>query len=140
MYVATLQEVMKYVFAFDRTHYSRWLPVHIQDILSLEGVAPSVLEEFQKGHFVVSESKNPHSCIAVDMAHENHNAVIKSTSGGLELLNRDDDGTALLRSTITLPEIHRLRQEYCYLTSTEPKKGGGKASPRISVISRPVFK
>ena len=34
-YVASLQSLMKYIFAFDRTHYERWLSVDIFDLLRL---------------------------------------------------------------------------------------------------------
>ena len=77
-----------------------------------EEVAPAVLNEFLKGNFVVTKSVKLHSAMAIDQAHEQHNAVIKSTSDGMELLNRDDDEEAILRAIVSLPEVIRIKKEY----------------------------
>ena len=57
--------------------------------------------------------------MAVDQAHEQYNATIKSTSGGLELLNKDDDGQSILRAVVSLPEVIRIKEECEALTESK---------------------
>ena len=140
LYVAALQEVMKFIFILDHIHYSRWLSVHIFDLLCLENIAPDVLTEFLKGKFVVTKSEILHSSIAIDQAHEQHNAIIKSTSGGMELLNRDDDGKALLRTTVSLPELVRMREEYECLTSTKTPESSKEHHEAYSAFQKCFYK
>ena len=51
--------MMPWVFALDRTHYSRWLSVHLKDMLELKDKHP-----------VVQKTPNLFSTIALDQAHE----------------------------------------------------------------------
>ena len=44
------------VFALDHTHYSRWLPVHIRDMVTLRARVPDVAEQFSRGKFVVRKT------------------------------------------------------------------------------------
>ena len=62
------------------------------------------------------KTSNLFSGIAFDQAHEQFNAKVKSQSGGLNLLNRDDSGDALLKWAVSSPEISRLTEEYELLT------------------------
>ena len=53
LYVQVIDELCGWLFIFDQTHYSRWLPLHVKDMVELEKKHPHVLEEFRKGNFVV---------------------------------------------------------------------------------------
>ena len=59
-----------------------------------------------------------HSSISVDQAHGPHNALLKSVAITLLVLNRDDDGDAVLRWIISSPEILIITKEYEDLADT----------------------
>ena len=110
-YCAALVELMPYIFQLDHTNYARWLSVQIEDIRSLEFKEPTVFKDLMN-NFVVSKSRNHHSCIGIDQALEQFNAKLKSVGGGLDLLNRADDGNSILRYVVSSPEVIRLTDEY----------------------------
>lgn len=45
-YTAALMAITPWMFALDRTNYSRWLPVHIRDMVGLPNKHPHVFKEF----------------------------------------------------------------------------------------------
>ena len=71
--------MMKYVFVFDHTNYSRWLSVHLVELLRLEQQIPAVLKEFNNGNFMVNKSNNLFSLIP-----EQENKILKDSLGGLD--------------------------------------------------------
>lgn len=69
-------------FAMDKQNYSRWLPVYLADMQSLESQHPTVYKEFMSGNHVVCRSSNPFSQVSTDMALEQSlNADSKSKGG-----------------------------------------------------------
>ena len=50
MYVESLQAIVPYFFALDHYYYTRWLPIHIQDLMELDEFT---LQAFQTGKFVI---------------------------------------------------------------------------------------
>ena len=56
LYIESLISLAPWMFALDRTHYSRWLPVHLKDMISLENNSLYIFQEFQKGSFVIRKS------------------------------------------------------------------------------------
>ena len=77
MYLATLTELVPWFHALDHTHYARWIPVHLRDMIALSMKHPGVAREFGAGNFTVRKTKNVFSCIPIDQAHEQNNALIK---------------------------------------------------------------
>ena len=65
LYIESLTNIVPWVFAFDHTHYSRWLPVHIRDMMSLSDKHPEILAEFSTGKFVVHKTRNKFSAMAI---------------------------------------------------------------------------
>lgn len=49
LYVETLTQLLPWMFALDHTHYSRWLSVHVRDMMVLSEKHPAILEEFLTG-------------------------------------------------------------------------------------------
>ena len=98
--------MMKYVFVFDHTNYSRWLSVHLVELLQLEQQIPAVFKEFNNGNFMVNKSNNLFSLIPVDLTLEQENKILKDSLGGIDFLNRNDDMQALL------PTICRCNSNY----------------------------
>ena len=57
---------MPWMFALSHIHYSRWLPVHIRDMMALASEHLEVAKEFHAGKFVVNETGNKSSAMAID--------------------------------------------------------------------------
>ena len=81
LYLESLTKIVPWMFALDHTHYSRWLPVHIQDITLLSENHPGMYDEFCAGKFVVHKTSNKFSTMAIDQCHEQNNAVIRVRRG-----------------------------------------------------------
>ena len=88
LYVQSIGQLMPWFFAMDQYNYSRWVPVHIRDMLTLPQRHPEVYEQFLHGNFVVQKSRHLFSLIALDHNHEQQNEIIKG-EGGAVGLNED---------------------------------------------------
>ena len=53
LYRISMTKSVPWFFALDHTHYSRWLPVHLSDMVSLRECHPNINSEFAKGNFTV---------------------------------------------------------------------------------------
>ena len=109
LYISSLEKIAQWCFALDHTNYARWLPIHINDMLTLESRHPSVYQEFNKGNFVVFKSKKKFSAMAIDQAHEQNNALVKGDGGAVGLT---ESPNALLRWMVAGPETARVIQEF----------------------------
>jgi len=89
------QSPAPWFFALDRTHYTRWLPVHIRDMECLETEIPATSAEFKNGNLVVKT--NPaFSSLLIDQAHEQSNKIVKGDGGAIGLT---ESSTQLLNKT-----------------------------------------
>ena len=52
LYVGTLNKLVPWFLALDHVHYACLLPVHIQDMIALKTMHPSIYSEFQKGNLL----------------------------------------------------------------------------------------
>ncbi len=93
----------------DHTHYARWLPVHLRDMVQLEHRHPSVYTQFMLGHFTVEKSSHRFSSITLDHNHEQLNQLIKGDGGAVGLT---ENPSALLRWMVAGPEIARAINEF----------------------------
>ncbi|KAK3926446.1 BRISC and BRCA1-A complex member 2, partial [Frankliniella fusca] len=109
LYTESLTEMLPWMFVFDHQNYSRWLPIHLRDLLELKQKAPDVHHLFKAGQFVFSATGNPFSLLAIDQAHEQNNAKVKSAGGVVGLTQ---DAAALLRVMAAGPEVARLLYEF----------------------------
>ena len=109
LYISSLEKIAQWCFALDHTNYARWLPIHINDMLTLESRHPSVYQEFNKGNFVVFKSKKKFSAMAIDQAHEQNNALVKGNGGAVGLT---ESPNALLRWMVAGPDTARVIQEF----------------------------
>ena len=71
--VEPLTKVFPGMFVIDHTHYSRWLTVHIRDMMLLSQKHPKVQEEFRAGKFMVHKTENTFYAMAIDQCHEQTN-------------------------------------------------------------------
>ena len=109
LYVAVLVALTPWFFALDHTHYSRWVPIHIRDMMTLHERHPDIATQFAQGGFVVRKTKRPFSAIAIDHAHEQNNKVVKGDGGAVGLLQNPK---ALLRWMVAGPELARVIEEF----------------------------
>ena len=79
------------VFIFDQYIYSRWIFVHLQDLLILSVTCPKLYEEFVAGNFAAQITGRQFSRIHFDQAHGQSNKTIKSISGLIHFVNRSDE-------------------------------------------------
>ena len=114
LYVDVLTKLAPWFFALDHTHYSRWVPIHIRDMMTLQEQHPDTAIQFSQGGFVVHKTKRPFSSIAIDQAHEQNtyeqnNKVVKKDGGAVGLLQNTK---ALLRWMVAGPELARVIGEF----------------------------
>ena len=109
LYMESLTQIMPWMFALDHTNYSRWLSVHIRDMMTLGEKHPDVLREFEHGNFVVHKTTNNFSAIAIDQCHEQNNAMVKGSGGAIGLTGNPG---ALRRWMVAGPEIARIITEF----------------------------
>ena len=109
MYVASQAALVPWFFVLDHVNYSRWLPVHVRDMVMLQAKCPDVYREFQRRAFTAKKTKRPFSAISLDQAHEQVNALIKGDGGAVGLT---ENPAALRRWMIAGPGIARLVEEF----------------------------
>lgn len=109
LYIESLTKIVPWMFALDHTHYSRWLPIHIRDLMLLSVKHPTILTEFNLGRFVVHKTMNKFSAMAIDQCHEQNNAIIKDSGGAVGLTSNPG---ALRRWMIAGPEVARMVIEF----------------------------
>ena len=117
LYVDALTKIVPWFFALDHTHYARWIPVHLRDMVTLKEVHPTVFAEFMKGNFAVKKTANRFSAIAIDQAHEPNNSSVKDDCGAVGLT---ENPAALRRWMVSGPEMARVIGEF--ETSIEKRK------------------
>lgn len=93
----------------DHYHYSRWMTVHLKDLLALHDNCPTVHEEFMKGNFVLQKSHHKFSSLAQDQVHEQLNPMVKGDGGAIGLTENE---AVLKRWMVAGPEVARLLTEY----------------------------
>ena len=58
LYIEALSKIVPWFFALVHTHYSRWAPIHLRDVVSLNQLHPDVYAEFVKRTFVIKKSSH----------------------------------------------------------------------------------
>ena len=103
--VAVQMKLMKFVFAFDRKNYSRWMAVSVHKDQEMPSVHPEVYEEFEDGRFVVQKTDNLFSGMPPDQAGEQCNELYKDFQGGL-------GSDVNKRAIVAGPVAHHLFEEF----------------------------
>lgn len=105
LYIDCLMQLAPWFFCLDHTNYARWLPVHIQDMVNLNNTHPKIASEFNDGKFTVHKTRRVFSSMALDHAHEQNNAAVKSDGGAISLTQNPE---ALRRWMVAGPELVRI--------------------------------
>ena len=102
------RKIQYYYYHF---HYnnSRWLAVHVFELLSLKQNCKDTYEEFMKGNFVTQKTGNKFSAMAHDQVHKQLNAMVKGDGGVIGITNKDK---TLRRQSVAGPETARVLSEY----------------------------
>ena len=108
MYKASLEKLIPWFFALNHINYARWLPVHLRDLQMLPSLSPATKLNFREGLFVVHKTGNKFSGLALDQAHEQNNALVKSDGGTVGLT---ENPGALRCWMVAGPEMSRLSQD-----------------------------
>ena len=105
LYIETLSELMWLFFSLDHYNYSRWVSIHLRDMMSLP---ENIKSEFAKT-WVINKSGRRFSFIPIDQVHEQENSKLKGTSG---IIGLTQNPQALNRWMLAGPEQARLLQEF----------------------------
>ena len=92
-----MKTVAPWFFALNHTHYQRWLPVHIKDML-----------EFANGCFTEQKSHRKFSFIGLDQIHEQENIKVKHAGGAFDILDKEN---ALRRWMLAGPEPSNILED-----------------------------
>ena len=87
--LSTLKKVLEQCFALDDDNYARWLSFFVQDLEVAYGDNPELFSQLSSHHSVTTTNAK-FSRIGYDQKHENNNKCIKSTSGYINLVNKED--------------------------------------------------
>ncbi len=78
-------------------------------MVDLEKAHPTIAAEFNNGNFTVHKTRRAFSSIAIDQAHEQNNAAVKSDGGAVGLTQNPG---ALRRWMVAEPEVVRMTAEF----------------------------
>ena len=109
LYVQTIEALLPWFFALDRSNYARWLSVHVSDIKTLQVQNSTVAENFNSGKFTVQKTTHKFSAIALDHAHEQNNKWLKGDGG---IIGLTENAPSLNRWMLAGPELVRVVKEF----------------------------
>ena len=107
LFVKSLESMLPWMFALDHTHYSRWLPVFLEDLKKLDK-NEAIYQNFLQGFFAVSRSNRKFSRMGIDQAHKQNNKIVKVDGGAIGIL---DDEAALLKWAVAGPIISKMIED-----------------------------
>lgn len=122
LYLAALENLVKYFFTHDLLNYARLMPVHLAQMNSLETNDPVVWEALKSGDFVVSKTEVPFTRLFTDQTLEQEIKMLKR-HGGMVGLSQDE--VALDRLVTITPHLTHLVTQFLH---SFPKES--KSSPR----------
>ena len=121
LHLSTTKAMSPYFFfAMDRKNYSRWLPVYLVDMQTLDAVHSTVKQEFLIGNHAVSRSQNSFSQVWTDMALEQSVNLDSKSKGGIVGITQKSE--ALERWFLTCHEraaITSAIKEICGIEDSE---------------------
>ncbi|KAJ8679187.1 hypothetical protein QAD02_014974 [Eretmocerus hayati] len=102
---------------FDRTNYSRWLPLYYHDISTLQQYAPEVYKEFKSGKFVNKRNNTPFTSVGYDHGLESsHILALKGKAGAIGCTRNKNYMTSW---NLIFHEIQAINNYYRTITNTK---------------------
>ena len=108
-YVKTVSALAPWFFTLDKVNYSRWIPVHIRDMLTLSTKNPFIFQNFMEGKFVIHKTEKQFSRIAIDEGHEQNNKEVKGDAGIIGITSNEK---ALARWLLAGPHICNITKDF----------------------------
>ena len=93
LYIASLRKLICWYFVLDHYNYSRWISVHIYDLLALSQNSPQLHNFFMDGYFTFQKTDRQFLLMGLGQIHEQNNAVMKSMGGATSSLNKVDESS-----------------------------------------------
>lgn len=122
LHLITLEMFTKYLFAHDKIHYARMIPVYLAEMSSLKASDPEIYEEFIKGNWVVNKNAEvPFCAVGAHNALEHKNRSM-NVSGGLVGITLNE--AARTKFFLIAPELARLAEQAKNVAGVSSKPQG----------------
>jgi hypothetical protein len=105
LYLAALEDLIKYFFAHDLLNNARLMPVHLAQMFALEQEDPATWNALKSGDFVVRKSGVPFTCLYTDQALEQQIKLLKKHGG---MIGLSTDEGALQRLIAIAPRLKNM--------------------------------
>lgn len=142
MHLTCIRGMLPWMFAYDRTNYSQYLPVYLCEMISLRDVHPCTYGAYQAGDFVVQRSSNAFSQVAVDQTIEQ--TINKDTKSNDGIVGFSLGREAVQRRLRTSHERAAITQPCCVMAGMPVTDGENvikeKGKRRMSVDENDVRK
>ena len=84
LHLDVLTEMLPYYSAYDRIHYTRWLPIYLIEMTNLSKTHPHCFENLRKkGYWTAQRTTGPYSALACDQTIEQTLNKQSKTKGGI---------------------------------------------------------
>ena len=94
LHLSAVRRALNLFFAFDRTNYSRWVPLYYEDCVALEKNFPAIYASFSQGGFVVRHTLKCGSGVPMDQALEKEYNKPAKGQGGIIGISRRKEAVA----------------------------------------------
>ena len=94
LHLSAVRRALNLLFAFDRTNYSRWVPLYYEDCVALEKNFPATYASFSQGGFVVRRTLKCGSGVPMDQALEKEYNKPAKGQGGIIGISRRKEAVA----------------------------------------------
>ena len=81
LYIEALEALVPWFFVLDHHNYARWVPVHIQDMMTITSGIREQLQQF----WIFRKTLHQFPAMPLDQEHEQNNAKVKKTGGAIGL-------------------------------------------------------
>lgn len=134
LYLDSLCAMLPVMFAYDRTHYSRWLPIYLADMLNLPDTAQEVYNQFCQGAFTVNRSGKPFAGVPTDQVLEQTLNRDSKTSGGLVgISNNEEARNKWFLTSHIRAHLLSVQKELCSIKSANPSVDHKEDNPAITM-------
>ena len=84
LHLSVLQEMLPYYAAYDRIHYTRWLPIYLIEMSNLSKTHPECYDEIKKkGFWTAKRTMKPYTSLACDQTIEQTLNKDSKSKGGI---------------------------------------------------------
>ena len=111
LYILALRKTIKWYFIFNKFNYSRWLSVHLFDLMTVETMFPYIYENVNKGLSTFQKLENQFFQMALDQLQEQNNRTIKSCGDLTDVVNKAEE-SALIQWEMCDPNVARIISEF----------------------------